>query len=317
MEEFKILACTHPALADPAVAIAASRAGALGVLDLEYHHNIKTALRALSKLSQFARGPCGIKLDSTSADFAGRITEKHTPYVEWVVLTSFDGSSITSFVNSLHHRNLNVLIEVKSLDEALVAVDSGADGLIAKGNESGGFVGTETAFVLLQRLLKSIELPVWVQGGIGLHTAAACRIAGAAGVVLDSQLLLTRESSIPDDAKEIISRMDGSETRCFGIEIDAPIRVYHRPAFHTTKQLVDIEKEILLKSASDDEKKAEWYQLVRNKVGWNDPNQQIILIGQDAAFASQLAERFVTTGGILRAVQESIESHLYKAQSTK
>ena len=67
----------------------------------------------------------------------------------------------------------------------------------AKGSESGGRVGEETAFVLLQRLIHAVDLPIYVQGAIGLHSAAACLAGGAAGVVLDSQLALLRESSLP------------------------------------------------------------------------------------------------------------------------
>src|ERR671918_1665436 len=65
--------------------------------------------------------------------------------------------------------------------------------------------------------------------GIGLHTAAACYAAGAAGVVLDMQLALTRESPLPEVAKATIACMDRSETVCLGAEIGEAYRVYARP----------------------------------------------------------------------------------------
>ena len=67
-----------------------------------------------------------------------------------------------------------MLVTVTSIDEALAAEAAGADGLIAKGNESGGRVGESSAFVLLQKLVERVATPIWVQGGIGPHTAAAC-----------------------------------------------------------------------------------------------------------------------------------------------
>ncbi len=74
-------------------------------------------------------------------------------------------------------------------------------------------VGEETTFILLQRLLRSdLRKPIFAWGGIGLNTAAACRMAGAAGVVLDWQLALMRESSLPMSMRHRIHRMDGSET---------------------------------------------------------------------------------------------------------
>ena len=46
---------------------------------------------------------------------------------------------------------------------------------------------------LAAKLCDAFDLPIYAQGGIGPHTAAACAVGGAAGVVLDSQLALVRE----------------------------------------------------------------------------------------------------------------------------
>ncbi|WP_435240513.1 SDR family oxidoreductase [Streptomyces cucumeris] len=110
-----------------------------------------------------------------------------------------------------HHR---VLVEVTSAEEALAAITAGAHGLVARGNESGGRVGGLSTFVLLQRLLADPEVtvPVWACGGIGPHTAAAAVVAGAAGVVLDSQLALLAECGLPEERVAAIRSMDGSET---------------------------------------------------------------------------------------------------------
>jgi hypothetical protein len=85
-------------------------------------------------------------------------------------------------------------------------------------------VGEESAFVLFQRLAREARLPVWVQGGIGLHTTAACAAGGAAGIVLDGQLALLRESTLPAPVRDIVRAMDGSETRLLGGH-----RVFTRP----------------------------------------------------------------------------------------
>ncbi len=61
-------------------------------------------------------------------------------------------------------------------------------------------------------------------GGIGLHTAAAVKALGAAGIVLDSQLALFPESSVPKDIKDLCSKLNGTETK-----IIANHRVLVRP----------------------------------------------------------------------------------------
>ena len=83
-----------------------------------------------------------------------------------------------------------------SVAQALAAQEAGADAVVAKGSEAGGWVGEEGAFILLQRLVATLALPVYVQGGIGRHTVVAAYVGGAAGAVLDAQLLLTRESPL-------------------------------------------------------------------------------------------------------------------------
>jgi acyl transferase domain-containing protein/NAD(P)H-dependent flavin oxidoreductase YrpB (nitropropane dioxygenase family)/acyl carrier protein len=120
---------------------------------------------------------------------------------------------------------LPILSQVCSVEEAAQALDCGAAGLIAKGQEAGGRVGDESSFVLLQRLVAltldraypgAAPDPVWCQGGIGLNTASGALAGGAFGVVLDSVLAAYPESSLPSDLKAQILAMDGSEVQQAG-----------------------------------------------------------------------------------------------------
>ncbi len=148
---------------------------------------------------------------------------------------------------------------------------------------------TRTSFVLLQALVREITLPIWVQGGVGLNTAAACIAGGAVGVVLDSQVALTRESSIPSNVKTAITAMDGSETT-----IVSGYRVFSRP---------DLPVHDL---ASQGDPSALF--------GCTDLHTNLLPAGQDAAFARPLAESYRTVGGIVRAVTKAIESQIAAAK---
>jgi acyl transferase domain-containing protein/NAD(P)H-dependent flavin oxidoreductase YrpB (nitropropane dioxygenase family)/NAD(P)-dependent dehydrogenase (short-subunit alcohol dehydrogenase family) len=119
-------------------------------------------------------------------------------------------------------RRVPVLAQVCSLDEAEQALEAGADGLIAKGQESGGKVGDESSFVLLQRLLAAqpqwiaaghSPVPIWCQGGIALHTVAGAFAGGAFGVVFDSILTAFPECGLPAAIKAKVRAMDGGEVR--------------------------------------------------------------------------------------------------------
>src|SRR5215475_11068383 len=189
--EFQMIALTLPGLADPSIALAASRGGGIGVLDLEYIRDEQAARTAITKLGTHARRGLGIKLDGGDERFVAEVTSELPKQIEVVILIPTHPDSLRCQVQHCRNQNLRVWLETSRLEQALLGEELGVDGLIAKGHEASGWVGEETSFILLQRLIKDVSLPIWVQGGIGLHTAAACYAAGAAGVVLDAQLALS------------------------------------------------------------------------------------------------------------------------------
>jgi acyl transferase domain-containing protein/NAD(P)H-dependent flavin oxidoreductase YrpB (nitropropane dioxygenase family) len=173
-----------------------------------------------------------------------------------------------------------VLAEVTSPDEAREAARRGAHGLIARGSETGGRIGELSAFVLLQRLAAEFSLPVWAMGGIGEHTAAAAVAGGARGVVLDAQLALAAEADLPADVAAAIRAMDGSETRVTG-----GYRVYTRP------DLPAIEPG-------------------PGRLGGHGLREQLLPVGQDGAFATRLAARYRTAGGVVTAIGSAITAQI-------
>ncbi len=141
------------------------------------------------------------------------------PFIEFVVAAG-DLSRLPD-----HWWEVPIIAQVCSVAEAAAAIDAGAAGLIAKGQESGGLVGDESSFVLLQRVLAladqradapGLALPVWCQGGIGLNTAAGACAGGAFGVVIDAALAVYPQSSLPEPVKNQILAMDGSEVHTAG-----------------------------------------------------------------------------------------------------
>src|ERR1019366_4040153 len=165
--------------------IALCRAGALGVLDLG--RDPAVARTALARVAARVPGHFAVRVASDVL-----AVDTLPEQVSTVVVPA---APHLSAPEAWGHRR--VLVEVTSIEEARAAVAAGAGGLIAKGNESGGRIGAETTYILLQRLCGELEVPIWAQGGIGLDTAAACIAGGACGVVLDAQLALVRESTLP------------------------------------------------------------------------------------------------------------------------
>jgi len=308
MRTFQMMAISPAGRPDPSIAIAASRAGGLGILDLSYTINEQTAIDGIKKLAKYAINDFGIKINGYTSDFLTKPTSDLPEQLKLVLLTYADLKSLEKKIQALHHLGLSVILETTCLDQAQIGEQTGVDGIIAKGCEAGGRVGNETAFILLQRLLKRLTIPVWVQGGIGIHTTASCYAAGAAGVVLDTQLILTRESPLPEPVKSRIAKMDGSETICIGSELGESYRVCSRMGISIVKELQQKEKTLAKDGASQSDI-AIWRQAVSGHVGWNDPEHNLFLLGQDVSFASSLARRFVTVAGVLKAIQSAIDSH--------
>ena len=186
---------------NPRLVAAVSRAGGLGVLDLG--SGDRTARLALATALRWAGGPIGVRVSGGCAVPLDELRDVHT-----IVVT---GDASWRGVDLAGQR---VLVEVVSIAEAVRAVEAGADGLIARGSESGGRVGELSTFVLLQQVLADsrIAVPVWAAGGIGERTAVAAVTAGAAGVVLDIQLALLAEAGLPASMTAVLRGMDGSES---------------------------------------------------------------------------------------------------------
>jgi len=327
MRTFKLVALTPPGQTDPSIAIAASRAGALGVLDLEYlawddAAAAETAAGAIDRLAAFSGADCGIKLDGRAAELYATLAECTEgdglpDPITVVILTPADSKILTPFIETLHGDGLTVLLEATSIEDARLGVRVEADGLIAKGNEAAGWVGDETTFILVQRFLRDLSLPVWAQGGMGAHTAAACFTAGAVGAVFDYQLALQRESTLSGAAREIVTAAGSHETVCVGQKLGAPFRILDAPGSPMLDTLRHEEEMIAGRSGSRTKKLAAWREKIGSLVGWDDPSSQIVPFCTDGATATGLREKYLTVGRALEGIRETIDAAISAARSAR
>ena len=313
--DFKLLALTSVGVSNPAVAIAASRAGETGVLNLEYAEgDFESVLRAFESLATHARGECGVRLSGDDPEFVAKIIRRLPDYVRFVVVTSTDNPALASSVQMLRDAGLQIVLEATSIDDLDTGRHFDVDAFLVKGHEAGGRCGDETAFILAQRFARSCKKPFYIQGGIGLHTIAASYAAGAAGVVLSDQLALARESVLPKFVRDTISRMDGSETAVLGERTGYNVRVYRGVGSGKVQQMSEREEAASGDEIASDDWIASWSRVLKNSIGWGeDRNEWIWPLGQDACFASTLEKRFKTVGGILQALRKAISADVKRA----
>lgn len=160
----------------PAIAIAASRAGGFGLLDLT-RADLTTARRSLTQLARY-EGQYGVVL---SAEIAPTLISDLPDCITTVVFPA--ATYRKTWAKAVQRGGRDVWIEIENSAECDKAAKWGANGLLLRNASE------------LQAVRQTCELPIYVQGVIQRETIA--ELDGAAGVVLRDELALTRESQLP------------------------------------------------------------------------------------------------------------------------
>ena len=298
MVDFVKFVYTPAARADAALAICACRAGGVGILNGELSTDENAFLRALDDLARSAAAVFGAKLDAYSPRIGAAIRAHAAHGLGWLIVDAEILSDCRPLIEAVRPLGVQVLAEVKSADWDPVALAGAADGLMLKGNESGGFVGEESSFILLQKWRQRTRLPLYVRGGLTPHVAAACATVGVLGGALDSQLLLMDEARLPPSLAALIRNLSGSETQAIGNgEAGEYFRVLVRPSLTAARQLV---------ADGEGMRYAELRQRVSGQTGWADASRALLPIGQDVAFAAPWRKRFESVSAVLAAIDEAV-----------
>jgi nitronate monooxygenase len=144
------------------------------------------------------------------------------------------GIPAPEIVARCHARGTHVMVMVTNVGDALAAAAAGADIIVAQGAEAGGHRSTWRAdaradvgtFSLVPEVVDAVGIPVVAAGGIadgrGLVAAQAL---GAAGVLLGTRFVATRESLAADSWKQAIVRATSDQTSVTRAFTGLPARV--------------------------------------------------------------------------------------------
>jgi len=293
---FQIIALTPAGVANARLVLAADRAGCLGVINAEIG---ALPYAVLDTLSGRTREPFGLKLGALNDENLSSL-ECYVPAgLGWLVVDAAIVLDRPELLQRMVRCGLRVIVEATEWDDRLANL-SGHHALQVKGHEAGGRVGEETSFILLQKTLERQSAPVFVRGGVGLHGTAAVRAVGAAGVVLDDQLLLLKESSIAAALQGSLRDFTGLETGLISVG-EKQWRVFDKPGFQHLRQM---RQEISTTSSG------EGTELLVGALGWDDPSRQILPMGQAATYAKAFAERFSTFGRLAQGLMAESERRL-------
>ncbi|HIB84031.1 MAG TPA: hypothetical protein EYO59_05400, partial [Chromatiaceae bacterium] len=306
MQQFRQFVFTPPGCDDPSLAIAGSRADGICVFNAEYHRSAESIESALAHLATHAHGEFGVRVGSfATKPFFTQLTQYLPRGLAWVIVDPAMAKKQAKWIDGYRADGGQIVVEIMDWDDKLPKSLPALDGWMVKGHEAGGRVGEETTFILLQKALDELDVPVYAHGGIGMHTSAACYAAGAAGVVLDNQLLLLQESPLADTLRVFIGKLVGNETITLGDPGDGEYyRILERPGLLKAKSIREKSHTQSLKDIAT---------AVIDHTNWEFPQDGVLPMGQDVAFAAPWAERFVTVGGVLGAMRDSLSVHLQQA----
>ena len=116
---------------------------------------------------------------------------------------------------------------------------AGADAVVAEGCESGGHVGESTTMTLVPQVVDAVEIPVIAAGGIGDGRGiAAAFMLGARGVQMGTHFVVTTESQVHENYKDMIIRAKDIDTRVTGRTTGHPVRALRNDM---TKKYLELE----------------------------------------------------------------------------
>lgn len=187
-------------VAGPRLAAATSNAGGLGILasgTMDY-----AQLRdAITETKQRTDKPFGVNLRADAADASDRVD---LLIREGVKVASFALAPKQDLIARLKDAGVVVVPSIGAKRHAEKVAQWGVDAVVVQGGEGGGHTGPVPTTLLLPQVVDTVDIPVIAAGGFfdgrGLVAALAY---GASGIAMGTRFLLTRDSTVPEQVKDI------------------------------------------------------------------------------------------------------------------
>lgn len=288
---FECLVMAPTGLSATRLLAAADRAGATGFLSLPADASDvpQVALDGIDRFGFNVGGPGALVALASAATLP--------PALNVVIAPATVLASARPSIKALRDNGLRILCEAVTCSDIVLELDDLIDGYVLKGHECGGVVSEQTTFVLLQQFRRKTKQPLFLRGGVTPETAAAAYVGGAAGVVLDDQIMLLAESPLKDAGlRRRIAGFAGSET----LQVEHPhgglyLRGLDAPG---GKRAADFAARL-----RDD---PESIHTIAAEFSWAP--DKVAPAGQGLALANGLAQRYRTLGRVIGAIYTAVET---------
>ncbi len=182
------------------LASATSAAGGLGIIG-SATMTLDALRTALTAVRERTDAPFGVNLRADAPDAAERIELMISAGVR---VASFALAPRQDMIRRLKDAGVIVIPSVGARRHAEKVAQWGADAVIVQGGEGGGHTGPIPTSLLLPQVVSAVDIPVVAAGGFfdgrGLVAALAY---GAEGIAMGTRFLLTTDSPVADQVKQV------------------------------------------------------------------------------------------------------------------
>ncbi|MEU5883331.1 nitronate monooxygenase [Spirillospora sp. NPDC047279] len=187
-------------VAGPRLVSAVANAGGLGVL-ASATMTLDQLTGAIHEVKERTGAPFGVNLRADAGDAGDRID---LLIKEGVRVASFALAPKRELIAKLKDAGVVVVPSVGARRHAEKVAAWGADAVLVQGGEGGGHTGAVATTLLLPQVVDAVDIPVIAAGGFFDGRGLAAALAyGAAGVAMGTRFLLTADSSVPEDVKDV------------------------------------------------------------------------------------------------------------------
>jgi NAD(P)H-dependent flavin oxidoreductase YrpB (nitropropane dioxygenase family) len=196
-------------VAGPKLVSATANAGGLGII-ASATMTLDELERAITETKQRTQNPFGVNLRADAGDAVDRVELliKHG-----VKVASFALAPKKDLISRLKDHGIVVMPSIGAVRHAEKVAAWGVDAVVVQGGEGGGHTGAVATTLLLPSVVDAVDIPVVAAGGFYDGRGLAAALAyGAAGIAMGTRFLLTSDSPVPDEVKQLylVRGLDGT-----------------------------------------------------------------------------------------------------------
>lgn len=198
--------------------------------------------------------------------------------------------------------NLRILVEVLHPKDLSTIEEAGADGVVARGQDSGGWGGDCTSFMLLQALAGLAEMPCFAMGGLSPDTLPSAGVAGVYGCVFGPESWGMSDAPWSADVRKRLAGAVHGQEIVLWEGTSRPVRVLLPRASSAAEALRKLEERSGKASLWE---RVRWTVRVLNQLGLS-PEE--CLTGQDATLAPLWSGMCRDTGSMIRTAMRLLRA---------